>query len=136
VTEIWLRAEGVSKKKAHEYRAFPIAAVEREWRETIPARGSAPEQERQKRIGGLLDRWEVRPPHSLAPPAAHQRAPLLSSEDAQRRARALAPDDTTEDELALLVLDLEEGRSDNQALDAFETRRWRRSHLREVQPLC
>jgi hypothetical protein len=125
----------VSKKKAHQYRDFPIAAVEREWRETIPARGTVPESERQLRIGGLLDRWEVRPPQTPATAAVLQRAPLLSSEDAQRRGRALALDDTTEEEFALLVLDLEEGASDDLALDAFETRRWRRSHLREARSI-
>ncbi len=61
-TEIWLRGQGVSKKKARQLRDLNPHAIEAVWNATIPAEGSMPTDERNKRIGGLLDRWEVAPP--------------------------------------------------------------------------
>ena len=114
VTEIWLRAEGVSKKKAKLYSGFDIHAVQHEWNETIPARGQVAEPERQKRIGGLLDRWEVRPP--ALPPAAPAAQAYVAEEAAEyAQARALLPNGTPL-ELHYLYLLLEAGTAPQEAL--------------------
>ncbi len=130
VTEVWLRAEGVSKAKARQFRDFSADAVAHEWQAEIPPRGSLPEPERQKRIGGLLDRWEVRPP--IAPsPVALPRDGLLSEQEAQRRAQAIALADTSEQELALLAGEIWAGASDDQALDYLASWRVRQVYLAE-----
>lgn len=133
VTQIWLRAEGVSKKKAQQFRDFSVEAVQHEWNAEIPARGGTSEAERQRRIGGLLDRWEVRPPR-LPAPAAPATGPACTPDEAGRRARAVAPADADADEIASIALDIEAGLSDAQALDAFEARRWRAAHLPQARP--
>jgi hypothetical protein len=83
VAEVWLRAQGVSKKKAFQFRDFDPDATQSEWEAEIPSKGSVPEDERQKKIGGLLDRWEVRPP--ALPPMLS--APAHPDEDASAAAR-------------------------------------------------
>ena len=120
-TEVWLRAQGVSKKKARQFAAFDPQATQHEWDETIPIKGSVPEIERQQRIGGLLDRWEVRPPALPPPPAEQQR-----DDEAERRSEAyrnahwhagelLGPGAAFQD-MAIVVNALVEGASDAQAL--------------------
>jgi hypothetical protein len=76
VTEIWLRAEGVSKKKARQFAAFDINAVQQQWAEDIPPAGRLPESARQQRIGRLLDRWEVRPPSVHVARAPYSDGPI------------------------------------------------------------
>ena len=115
MTEIWLRSEGVSKKKARLYSGFDIHAVQHEWNETIPAHGQVAEAERQKRIGGLLDRWEVRPP-TIPTPAAPAAQAYVAEEAAEyAQARALLPDSTPLELHYLFVL-LEAGTAPSEAL--------------------
>ena len=121
VSEIWLRAEGVSRKKARQFRDFDPHAVEHEWQSEIPAQGSLPEFERQKRIGGLLDRWEVRPPAlpppDPPPPADQHYVADEAPEYAQ--ARALLPLGTPL-ELHYLYLLLEGGEQTAEALQRVQ----------------
>lgn len=115
MTEIWLRSEGVSKKKARLYSGFDIHAVQHEWNEAIPARGQVAEPERQKRIGGLLDRWEVRPP-TIPTPAAPAAQSYVAEEAAEyAQARALLANGTPL-ELHYLYLLLEAGTAPTEAL--------------------
>ena len=115
MTEIWLRAEGVSKKKARLFCDFDIHAVQHEWNEAIPARGQVAEPERQKRIGGLLDRWEVKPP-TLPPPTTPAAQAYVAEEAPEYApARALLPDGTPL-ELHYLLLLLEAGTAPSEAL--------------------
>jgi hypothetical protein len=59
-TEAWLRNElCVSKQRAWQYRDFPLADVQAEMLAEI---GETSGDERQKRIGRVLLRWESRPP--------------------------------------------------------------------------
>jgi hypothetical protein len=61
-TEAWLRNElCVSKQRAWQYREFPLAEVQVEMLAEI---GETSGEERQKRIGRVLLRWESRPPRS------------------------------------------------------------------------
>lgn len=117
--EVWLRAEGVSRKKAHQFRLFDPVAVASEWRAEIPPKGAVADRERQKRIGGLLDRWEVRPPQ--VPPPARPRAPL-PFEQALLQARELLPD-AGAGELERLAADLAEGVDPEQALASLQQHR-------------
>ncbi len=116
VSEIWLRGEGVSKKKARLFCDFDIHAVQYEWNESIPAKGSAPEPERQKLIGRLLDRWEIKPPTLPLPPAAPAVQAYVAEEAAEyTQARALLPNGTPL-ELHYLYLLLEAGIAPDDAL--------------------
>ena len=81
-----------------------------------------PEIERQKRIGGLLDRWEVRPPQREPAPAE----PKEGGEDqglneiyreAHWRARALIGPGAPIGAMAIVVEAIVNGASDDQALD-------------------
>jgi hypothetical protein len=59
-TEAWLRNElNVSKQRAWQYRDLPLADVQAELLAEI---GETSGEERQKRIGRVLLRWESRPP--------------------------------------------------------------------------
>ena len=59
-TEAWLRNElNVSKQRAWQYRDLPLADVQAEMLAEI---GETSGEERQKRIGRVLLRWESRPP--------------------------------------------------------------------------
>ena len=61
-TEAWLRNElCVSKQRARQYREFPLTDVQAEMLAEI---GETSGEERQKRIGRVLLRWESRPPRS------------------------------------------------------------------------
>jgi len=122
VTEIWLRAEGVSKKKALQFRDFDALVVEYEWNAEIPRRGSIAETERQQRIGRLLDRWEVRPPEL---PATLTEQPHDTGEadrqnelyrSAHFRAQALLGPGAPWQDMAHVVQALVDGATDDQAL--------------------
>ena len=131
--ELFLRAQGVSKKKAHQLRDLDPHAVEAAWNAAIPAEGSAPEAERQKLIGRLLDRWEVAPP-SL-PPMVEEPAPLWPvPTDPPAFARQVAPEDATAEEIAQLAEELSIDGDVNAAIDRLYTRRWQAAHLPTLQP--
>jgi len=124
VTEIWLRAEGVSKKKSFQFRDFPIDAIQAEWNAEIPRKGSVAEEQRQQRIGRLLDRWEVRPPSLAVPSAISQCDPLEEQRqrlwsDAYQRACALLGRGAPWQDMAIVINAIVEGASDDQALDAL-----------------
>jgi hypothetical protein len=59
----------VSEKRARQYRHFDLAAVRAE---LLSAIGDTTGEERQRRIGRTLKRWEVAPPRPE--PAADSRA--------------------------------------------------------------
>ena len=115
VTEIWLRSMDVGKKKARLYSGFDIYAVQHEWNESIPAKGSVLEAERQKLIGRLLDRWEIRPPALPLPPVPAAQAYVAEEAPEYAPARALLPDGTPL-ELHYLLLLLEAGTAPSEAL--------------------
>lgn len=117
--EIWMRGQGVSKKKARQFHDFDPNAVELEWGTEIPPKGSVPEVERQKRIGGLLDRWEIRPPAIPPPPPAEQHEGADEAPE-YAQARALLPLGTPL-ELHYLSLLLEDGTEPQEALRRVET---------------
>jgi hypothetical protein len=127
VTEVCLRAQGVSKKKARQFAHFDPHTTQHEWEAKLPTKGSMPEVDRQKLIGRLLDRWEVRPP-ALPPPAdpphdteAYRRAELYRS--AHFRAKDLLGPGAPLADMAIVVEALVAGASDAQALTALEAER-------------
>jgi hypothetical protein len=125
VTEVWLRAQGVSKKKARQFRDFDAAATQHEWETEIPAKGSVPEGERQHLIGRLLDRWEVRPPTLPPPPASAQQNDdeaiqrNAAYRDAHWHAQELLGPGAAYQDMAIVVEALVAGATDAQALAAL-----------------
>jgi hypothetical protein len=140
-TEAWLRNElNVSKQRAWQYRDFPLSDMQAEMLAEI---GETSGDERQKRIGRVLLRWESRPPRSpqylgvdWAAYARDQsglfrlgsdtsdlnygnittRSPPPDKE-AYRRARTIAPPGTSHRAMTALIQALLEGASEDQALD-------------------
>ncbi len=129
VTEIWLRAQGVSKKKARQFRAFDPHAVEMVWSSEI---SGATGTERDHKIGRLLDRWEVAPPVLPRPAASAHVWP--ETDDPAATARTIAPDDATSEEIAMLTDELRLDGDANRALDRLYTVRWQAAHLPALRP--
>jgi hypothetical protein len=103
----WMVQKGFGLDRAYKCQHLPLADCqadfERRW-------------ELGQRHGAIGDAWLVAPPPHPAPAADPQRIPLLSSADSARRARAIAADATME-EIAMLAVEMEEGATDDQALD-------------------
>lgn len=111
-----LRSRGVVA--AEEFRPLDLAAV----------RGRIALLERDPKLlpGGIVKSLRSDPPRATKARASPRRT---SYAEAERRARAIAPGDVTEDEIALLAAELEDGARDDQALDLLASRRWRAASL-------
>lgn len=111
-----LRSRGVVA--AEEFRPLDLAAV----------RGRIALLERDPKLlpGGIVKSLRSDPPRATKARASPRRT---SYAEAERRARAIAPGDVTEDEIAILAAELEEGAGDDQALDLLASRRWRAASL-------
>lgn len=101
--------DGAGTTRAAQWRDLPLTVVQAE-------------RARRKQLGqgwgAIFDAWAVAPPQIAAPaPAA---AP---GDDLAERAHAIAPADAAPDELALLMLELGQGASEQQALDALAAAR-------------
>lgn len=99
-------AEGFSRKAAHRHRTLDLVVAQADYRRR---------RDLGQGHGAIVEAWDLAPP--LAPAADPQRAPLISSADAARRAQAIAPQDASEEEISLLAGELESGSTDDQALD-------------------
>lgn len=109
-----------------------IAAQEFEQLDLAAVRSRLAYLERDPKLlpGAIVKSLRVDPPRAPAPRLSSART---SFAEAERRARAIAPADATEDEIAILAAELEEGACDDQALDLLATRRWRANHLSQVR---
>lgn len=102
-------ADGAGTTRAAQWRDLPLAVVQAE---------RARRAQLGQGWGAIFDAWAVAPPQIAAPvPAA---AP---ADDLAARAAQLAPDGATTDEIALLMLELGQGASAEQAQAALAAAR-------------
>lgn len=119
---VWLVEQGASAASARRHQHHDEQAARAEWHQHITASTRA---ERDKQIGTLFRRWEVRPPQPTPPSADVQRDTQQGSADSALydRARDICPEGASGQDFQFLLMSLAQGADAQQALTDLETRR-------------